>query len=265
MTTKLIMVPATGERLLRFVGDRARFALRAGGGEPLGENWRAFLRTDLGHAQALRREIIQAHAGTLRLAGAAWRDIPMSCEDGEWSLALALTEAGYFAAKAYAVDPLGRQHWPEGPNVGLSIHPNAGRAGNTIYCAFVRLFGETKTAVATQNERLDAQLARLDKLGYVVIPASGKLRDLMRELPHIFDTLGCRILHLLPINPTPTTYARFGRYGSPYACQDLTAIDPALVEFDRRTTGNDQFRELACAVHLKGGRVFLDLVINHTG
>ncbi len=265
MTTKLTMVPATGERLLRFVGDRARFALRTGGREPLGENWRAFLRTNLGNAKALRREIIQAHAGTLRLGGAAWRDIPMSAEDGEWSLALSLTEPGYFEAKAYAVDPQGRQHWPEGPNVGLSIHPNADRAGNTIYCAFVRLFGKTKAAVATQNERLDAQLAKLDKLGYAVIPASGKLRDLMRELPHIFDTLGCRILHLLPINPTPATCARFGRFGSPYAGQDLTAIDPALVEFDRRTTGIDQFRELACAVHLKGGRVFLDLVINHTG
>ena len=41
-------------------------------------------------------------------------------------------------------------------------------------------------------------------------------------------------------------------------------IDPALVVFDRRTTGVDQFRELTYAAHLRGGRVFLDIVINHT-
>ncbi len=98
-----------------------------------------------------------------------------------------------------------------------------------------------------------------------MLPPSGKLRDLMRELPHIVDGLGCRILHLLPVNPTPTTYARFGRFGSPYAALDLTAIDPALVEFDRRTTGVEQFCELARATHAHGARLFLDLVVNHTG
>jgi len=77
--------------------------------------------------------------------------------------------------------------------------------------------------------------------------------------------LGCRIIHLLPIHPTPTTYARFGRFGSPYAALDLTAIDPALVEFDKRTTGVDQFIELTDAAHSLGARVFIDIVINHTG
>ena len=79
------------------------------------------------------------------------------------------------------------------------------------------------------------------------------------------DTLGCRILHLLPINPVPTTLARFGRFGSPYALQHLTAVDPALVEFDRRSTGLEQFGELAYAVHSRGARLMLDVVINHTG
>ncbi|MFO1489123.1 MAG: amylo-alpha-1,6-glucosidase, partial [Verrucomicrobiota bacterium] len=94
---------------------------------------------------------------------------------------------------------------------------------------------------------------------------SGKLRDLTQCLPHIIGTLGCRVLHLLPVNPTPTTHARFGRFGSPYAAQDLTAIDPALVVFDKRATGVDQYRELTYATHKLGGRVFLDIVINHTG
>jgi starch synthase (maltosyl-transferring) len=70
---------------------------------------------------------------------------------------------------------------------------------------------------------------------------------------------------LLPVHPTPTTYARFGRFGSPYAALDLTAVDPALVEFDKRTTGIDQFCELTYAAHSLGARVFIDIVINHTG
>jgi predicted glycogen debranching enzyme len=70
---------------------------------------------------------------------------------------------------------------------------------------------------------------------------------------------------LLPVHPTPTTYARFGRFGSPYAVLDVTAIDPALIEFDKRTTGVDQFCEFTHAAHSLGARVFLDIVINHTG
>ena len=87
-------------------------------------------------------------------------------------------------------------------------------------------------------------------------PPSGKFRDLTKQLPHIVNHLGCRIIHLLPVHPTPTTYARFGRFGSPYAALDLTAVDPALVEFDKRTTGIDQFCELTYAAHSLGARVF---------
>src|SRR5205814_5385500 len=36
-------------------------------------------------------------------------------------------------------------------------------------------------------------------------------------------------------------------------------------EFDRRTTGVDQFQELTYAAHCRGAKVFLDIVINHTG
>ena len=67
------------------------------------------------------------------------------------------------------------------------------------------------------------------------------------------------------MHPTPTTYARFGRFGSPYAALDLTAVDPALVEFDKRATGIDQFCELTFAAHSLGARAFIDIVINHTG
>jgi len=256
------MEPATGERLVRFVGDRIQFTLRDGSGR---NGWRALLRTNLGRAATLRREIIAAHAGGPVHAGASWHDVPMQQNGDVWQIALPLAEAGFFKAKAYLLDPKGWQHWPDGPDIGISVHPNFARTANTIYCAFTRLFGATKNLPSARDDKLEARLQQLDELGCAAIPPSGKLRDLARLLPHIVHTLGCRILHLLPVQPTPTTYARFGRFGSPYASLDLTAIDPALVEFDKRTTGVDQFCELTRAAHWFGARVFIDIVINHTG
>ena len=258
----LNMTPPAGERLLRFVGDRVRFTLRAGTERP---GWRALLRTNLGRAAARRREIIAAHAGGAAAAGASWRDVPMQKTADGWQIELPLAEVGCFKAKAYLLDDKNWQHWPDGADVGISVHPNFARTANTIYCAFPRLFGATKNLPSARDEKIEAQIKALDGKNFTVIPPSGKLRDLTRQLPHIVQTLGCRILHLLPVHPTPTTYARFGRFGSPYAALDLTAVDPALVEFDKRATGIDQFCELTRAAHSLGARVFIDIVINHTG
>lgn len=259
------MTPACGERRVQFVGDCIRFKLQGRDGLLPPAGWRAFLRTNIGRAEQVRREIIEAHTHGLAPAGASWRDLPMSADKSGWVLELPLTEVGFFKAKAYLLDERGWQHWPEGPDVGISVHPDRYRTGNILYCAFTRLFGPTRKLKVTADRALEGSLAPLEQAGYSVLPPSGKLRDLARQLPHIIETLGCKIIHLLPVNPTPTTYARFGRFGSPYAALDLTAIDHALVEFDRRTTGIDQFRELTYAVHLHGARVFLDLAINHTG
>ena len=257
------MVPHSGARLLRHLGDRITFTLLWT--PPAEGTWRAFLRTNLGRAQRLRDETIASLGGTGTFAGASWRDIAMRPIDGGWQLDLPMTEIGYFSTKAYAVDEEGRQEWPAGSDLGISIHPSDYRTSNSVYCAFTRMFGATKTAATTRDSMRDGVLAALDREGYAVIPPSGTFRDLIRELPHISERLGCTILHLLPVGPTPTTYARYGRFGSPYAQEDLTAIDPALVEFDKRTTAIDQFRELTSAAHLRGCRVFLDIVINHTG
>jgi len=260
------MTPPAGERVVRFVGDTLAFSLKhSRAREWAAAGWTARLRTNVGRAAAIRREVIQSKFQKVPLAGASWCDLPMRWADGEWQLALPLTEVGWFKSKPYLLDPDGFQHWPDGDDFGVSVHPNWARTANTIYCAFTRMFGPSKSLVSTANPAREAQMNELDRLGYTVIPPSGKLRDLTRQLPHIFETLGCRILHLLPVNPTPTTYARFGRFGSPYAAEDLTGVDPALVEFDQRTTGVEQFQELTTAVHARGGRVFLDIVINHTG
>jgi starch synthase (maltosyl-transferring) len=258
------MFPAPGERTLRFVGDKILFSINVGKNSDQ-KNLRAFLRTNLGRAAARRREIIFAHAGEAVVADSSWRDLPMQKTADGWQIELPLAEVGYFKAKAYLLDEKNWQHWPDGSDVGISVHPNFARTANTIYCAFTRLFGATKNLASTADEKLEAQLKSLEALGYATLPPSGKFRDLTKQLPHIVNKLGCKIIHLLPVHPTPTTYARFGRFGSPYASLDLTAVDPALVEFDKRTTGIDQFCELTYAAHSLGARVFIDIVINHTG
>lgn len=261
----IIMKPAPGSNWVRFVGDSIRFEIEVKAGRTPTKGYRAFLRTNLGRATVLRAEILEAHSAGASPAGAAMHDIPMRPSGEGWSVELALADVGFFQAKAYLLDDQGWQHWPDGPDFGLSVHPDYTRTANTIYCAFVRLFGPAKTRTSTADPKQEAIIAGLEQSGHAVIPPSGKLRDLVRELPHIIDTLGCRVLHLLPVNPVPTTYARFGRFGSPYAALDLAAIDQSLIKFDRRTTGVDQFCELTRAVHDRNARVFLDIVINHTG
>lgn len=258
------MTPPPGARIQKFVGDSLHVRIEDRS-KAANAGWKALMRTNLGRASTLRREILSANAEAASPAGECWRDIPMLLVGDGWELHLPLAETGFFRAKAYLRDPAGWQHWPEGPDLGISVHPDECRSGNLIYCAFPRMFGATKALTTNTDSAIEKQLQPYDSLGYTIIPPSGKLRDLKQALPHIFNELGCRILHLLPVHPTPTTYARFGRFGSPYAALDLTAIDPALVEFDKRTTGVDQFCELTYATHLLGGRVFLDIVINHTG
>lgn len=257
----LQMSPEPGRRFVRHAGDLLEVELR---GVP--EGWSARLRTNVGRAESRRSEVVAAGFSGHPIANASWRDIPLlPSGGGVWRLALPMTQAGYYQAKAYAMDPQGYQHWPDGPDIGISVHPSWTRTSHPIYCAFPRMFGPNKSRRNTVDDPIFSRLKELDSLGYTVIPPSGTLRDVLRELPHIIDRLGCRLLHLLPVSPTPTTFARFGRFGSPYALQDLTEIDPALVEFDRRTTGIQQFCELAYAVHDRGARLMLDLVINHTG
>ncbi|MDB4991032.1 MAG: Amylo-alpha6-glucosidase, partial [Myxococcaceae bacterium] len=259
------MSPPPGEHLLRFVGDRlrVRLSLPEGNLTPL----KGFLRTNLTRARVARAEVI-AQAGRreqeeLTFAGASWRDIPLHESEGGFSLELPLLETGHFLAKAYFRDQGGRQYWPEGRDLSIAVHPDSRRTANVIYCAFTRAVGAAESAAPTVSEA--PAVRALDQRGWSVIPPSSSLRSLTRALPHIFDQLGCRIVHLLPIGRVPTTYARMGRFGSPYAQLDLTSIDPALVEFDKRTTAVQQFRELADGVHLRSGMVLLDIVLNHTG
>src|SRR4051812_20729923 len=74
-SVKPSMSPEPGARMRRFVGDRVRFTLTDQFGRGPFEGWRALLRTNLGRAEVLRGEIIQAHARGMPRAGASWRDL----------------------------------------------------------------------------------------------------------------------------------------------------------------------------------------------
>ena len=146
--------------------------------------------------------------------GRCWYDIPMAAHgQGRYSLTVGLTEVGHFEAKGYflspgSADPL----WPPGTNTAINVAPADACCANIIYNAFVRQFGPNKNGGMAMA---DAVIKTLDEARYTVIPPSGTFRDLIGELDFIIGHLGCRILQLLPIHPTPTTYAPHGAFWQP--------------------------------------------------
>jgi len=258
-----VQSPAPGSRRLYFRGDTVEFSLTL----PQGPDGEAWLRTNIGHAVIHRGEIrAQVEQGIIPMAR-DWTDIPMVRQGPTtFRIRLPLAEVGHFEAKTYfmptgSAEPL----WPPGGNTIINVSPAEGICDNLIYNAFVRQFGPNKAGGAGPTPQLADCISRLDQLHYTVIPRSGTFRDLIGQLDFIMGTLGCRFLQLLPIHPTPTTYARMGRFGSPYASLSFTAVDPALAEFDPAVTPMEQFLELAEAIHARGGRLLLDIAINHTG
>jgi len=227
----------------------------------------AFVRTNIGHAHVSRREIIRSVELNEAPLGRDWFDIPMRpSAPGIFEVVLPLNEIGHFEAKCFFL-PEGRSEpfWPEGLNTAFNVEPSDTVCGNIVYNAFVRQFGPHKACPRSDYSRTAEQIKKLDEAGYTVIPPSGTFRALIADLDFIMGRLGCRLLQLLPINPTPTTFARMGRYGSPYAALSFTAVDPALAQFDPKATPLDQFIELVDAVHARGGKIIIDIAINHTG
>ena len=255
--------PTPGSRIVKFCGDRIIFTLTL----PQSQDGSAWIRTNIGQANIIRREIVRQVEADETLLGRAWFDIAMKRVDRQtFRATLPLCENGHFEAKCFFLPQNGNTPiWPQGTNVVINVDSAENCCANIIYNAFVRQFGPNK-AKANHPESPDQEIiAKLDKTGYTVIPPSGTFRDLIGELDFILGELGCRILMLLPIHPTPTTYGRMGRFGSPYAALSFTAVDPSLAEFDHHATPLEQFIELVDAVHLRNARIFIDIAINHTG
>ena len=261
-SNRIIQSPSPGIHILMFRGDTCSFTLSL----PYPQKGGAWVRTNIGQAKTVKTEIITEVESNRPPLGRDWFDLPMKRIDNQnFIITVPLCEVGHFEGKCFFL-PKGetRPVWPEGRNVVINVEPANTCCSNIIYNAFVRQFGPNKSGDFFKNED-ENLIQNLDKKGYTVIPPSGTFRDLIKELDFIIGELGCRAIQLLPIHPTPTTYARMGRFGSPYAALSFTAVDSALAEFDSRATPLEQFIELVDAIHERQASIFIDIAINHTG
>ena len=225
----------------------------------------AYLRTNLYNPQLKREELISKAEQNIPRRFQEWGDFPMVSDgNGSFQIELPLITIGFFEAKAFFMpEESGEPIWPEGDNLYIKVEPADSVISNSIYCAFVRLFvGEEK--ISSINEDL-RKAEDIEQKNISLIPESGKFRDLAKEVDFIVDDLGFDILMLLPVHPVPTTYARMGLFGSPYAALDFMNVDPALAEFDKETTPLGQFAELVDKVHARHARILMDIPVNHTG
>ena len=254
--------PPPGTYILRFVGDSETFILSLS----YKEKGSAWLRTNIGRAKISRAEIIKNVLYNEPPLGLDWFDIPMEpADDFNFKVILPLCEVGHFEAKAFFLKKgEDKPKWPEGPNIVINVEPAESCCANIIYNAFVRQFGPNKSGEKYALMK-KSWIKELDQEDYAVIPPSGTFRDLIKELDFIIGELGCTIIQLLPVNPTPTTFARMGRFGSPFAALSFTAVDPAQAEFDPKATPLEQFIELVDAIHARGAKVIIDIAVNHTG
>ena len=259
----IIQDPSPGTRMIRFCGDLLTFTLTL----PQSQAGTAWVRTNIGHAEIIRNEIIREVEKNETPLGRAWFDIPMKrVGDRNFEAILPLYEVGHFEAKCFFLkEGEAQPTWPPGENTAVNVEAADACCANIVYNAFVRQFGPNKAGTRRLTPSDEKCVAKLDQNGYAVIPPSGTFRDLIAELDFIIGELGCRILLLLPIHPTPTTYGRMGRFGSPYAALSFTAVDPALAQFDPHVTPLEQFIELVDAVHQRNAKIFIDIAINHTG
>lgn len=84
---------------------------------------------------------------------------------------------------------------------------------------------------------------------------AGTFKALEGRLDELVD-LGVNALWLMPIHPNGEVNA-IGTYGSPYAVRDYTDVHP-----DFGSMGD--FRDLVSACHVRGMRILIDWVPNHT-
>jgi hypothetical protein len=184
------------------------------------KNWSARLRTNFGRAAALPPG---NHLRARRPGGRrrrSWRDVPMQKTADGWQIELPLAEVGYFKAKAYLLDEKNWQHWPDGSDVGISVHPNFARTANTIYCAFTRLFGATKNLASTptknwtrnsSHSKPSATRRCRRRENFATSPASCRTSSKPTRLPHHPSAAGASDAHdLRALRPFRQSVCRAG-------------------------------------------------------
>ncbi len=230
---------------------------------------RVVIRTNLNQAHRIRRQIIDlVERG--QSYSTDYYDIPATYDPqtDAWTIEILLSEVGYFEFKARveSAEPTKPWvRWSDGPNTGITVTPLDYARNNSIYCAFIRQYTDKKHLPDLKDEVLEESIKELEDQGAYVIPPGGNFLNFMSELPFIIQDMGMKIIHLLPINPVPVAYGRMGMYGSPYATTDYFGIDHTYAKFSRYKTIEDQFIDLTSTIHGLGAKVFLDMVINHSG
>ena len=256
--------PACGTGQVLFAGEVLKVKLKIQGNAPPAKA-KAFLRTDLNGADEKRRQVIERIEEGASLFTVGWHDVEMErIGESSFSIELIAHQPGYYEYKTYLIaDEI--THWPWGDNSYVSVHALKWWGNNSIYSAFPRQFGPYKEMEEAAPAYEADAVCELEEKGFTVIPPSATLGDLERELPFLFEDLGIRILHLLPVQETPTHYARMGRYGSPYASSDMRSVNHAYCAFRTDRTPNEHFRQFCAQVHAYGGEVLLDMAVNHLG
>jgi starch synthase (maltosyl-transferring) len=230
---------------------------------------RVVIRTNLNQAHQSRLQVIDKIERGLSYS-TDFYDIVATYRSDEqaYGVDVLLGEVGYFEYKV-RVESVGKGNpwvkWADGPNQGVSVTPLPYGRDNSIYCAFIRQFHAEKGQASLVKPELEENIQSLEQQGAFVLPPGGNFENFNEALPFIINELGMKIIHLLPINPVPTSYGRMGMYGSPYATTDFFGIDHTYATFSRYKTIEDQFIDLTSTIHGLGARVFLDMVVNHTG
>ena len=164
----LFQTPIPGEHLCLVRGDTLEITLQSD--SPI--TGTAWLRTNIGQAARARAELIAQVERNVSMLGQDWFDIPMRREaDNRHMLELGLAEVGHFQAKCFllpenASEPL----WPAGENLVINVEPADTCCGNTLYNAFVRLFGPNKDNGAELEASHARAITALDREGYTIIP-----------------------------------------------------------------------------------------------
>ncbi len=232
-------------------------------------DYRVMIRTNLNQARRIRRQVIDLVERGLSYS-TDYYDVTAeySAETDFYYADILLNEVGYFEFKVH-VESLDPQHpwtrWAPGENVGITVTPLEYGRNNSIYCAFIRQYGRDSHKKSLVDEKLETTINDLEQKGAYVLPPGGNFEKFAEVLPFVIEKLGMKIIHLLPINPVPSAYGRMGMYGSPYATTDYFGIDHTYGTFSRFKTIEDQFVDLTSTIHGLGAKVFLDMVINHTG